>query len=178
MVKCSKWSLSVNKSSLPSMGIPLKGEHPAQYAVCLVLTCSIPVKQMQQPMHNCSTPWKRSCQFLYSFFARQQLLEGNIYLISTHGYRILYLHVAFIRKGMLPTIPRFLNKKSPAYIEFYFLAMFMVRSACCTLSHHTVHLFGRNSTHTHTSTKFCFKEYHTLSKEYCINGFYFFNVPF
>ena len=27
--------------------------------------------------------------------------------------------------------------------------------------------------HTHTSTKFCFKEYHTLSKEYCINGFYF-----
>ena len=47
MVKCSKWSLSVNKSSLPSMGTPLKGEHPAQYAVCLVLTCSIPVKQMQ-----------------------------------------------------------------------------------------------------------------------------------
>ena len=36
MVKCSKWSLSVNKSSLPSMGIPLKGENPAQYAVCLV----------------------------------------------------------------------------------------------------------------------------------------------
>ena len=47
MVKCSKWSLSVNKSSLPSMGIPLKGENPAQYAVCLVLTHSIPVKQMQ-----------------------------------------------------------------------------------------------------------------------------------
>ena len=46
-VKCSKWSLSVNKSSLPSMGTPLKGENPAQYAVCLVWTHSIPVKQMQ-----------------------------------------------------------------------------------------------------------------------------------
>ena len=40
-------STSVNKSSLPSMGIPLKGENPAQYAVCLILTHGIPVKQME-----------------------------------------------------------------------------------------------------------------------------------